>query len=225
MSRKEEIAMQNIIISAIAIFTAIIAHEIAHGWVAWKLGDDTAQKAGRLSVNPIRHIDIIGTLLVPFFLIASKIGIVFGWAKPVPVDYTKLKHEKRDIILVSAAGISANFVLALLSALLLKLSLWLPFQTLSGLLSMFWLNMIIFNVILALFNLIPIPPLDGSKILLGWSKNPYIIRFLNAERTGLIFIILFAFILPVILQKFDIYFNPLASYLRNTTLWLASWLI
>ena len=213
------------IISAIAIFTAIIAHEIAHGWVAWKLGDDTAKKAGRLSVNPIKHIDIVGTLLIPFFLIASKIGVVFGWAKPIPVDYAKLKNHRRDVVLVSAAGIVMNITLALLSAILLKISLLLPFQTLSGLLAMLWLHMIIFNIILALFNLLPIPPLDGSKILLGWSHNPHVINFLNSERSGLIFIIVFAFILPIILQKFDIYFNPLATYLKQLTLWLSAWLI
>ena len=217
--------IRTVIISAIAIFTSIIAHEIAHGWVAWKLGDDTAKQAGRLSVNPIKHVDIIGTLLVPFLLIASKIGIVFGWAKPIPVNYSKLKHYNRDIILVSAAGIVMNIFLALISAVLLKLSLMLPFQNLSGLLAMLWLHMIIFNIVLALFNLLPIPPLDGSKILLGWSNNPRIISFLNSERSGLVFIIIFAFILPVILQKFDIYFNPLATYLRQSTFWLASWLI
>ena len=217
--------IHNFIISAITIFIAIVAHEIAHGWVAWKLGDDTAKKAGRLSVNPIKHIDIIGTILVPFLLIASKIGIIFGWAKPIPINYTKLKKYSRDIILVSAAGIIMNIFLALISAVFLKLSLLLPFQTINGLLAMFWLHMIIFNIVLALFNSLPIPPLDGSKILLGWSQNKYIINFLNSERTGLFFIIIFSFILPIVLQKFDINFNPMLTYLRHSTLWLAAWLI
>lgn len=210
--------------SALAVFIAIIAHEIAHGFVAKRLGDDTAQEQGRLSLNPLKHIDVFGTVILPILLFLAKTGFIFGWAKPVPIDYSKLR-SKYGIILVASAGVLMNFLLAGLSSLMLKLSLLIPAPALSGILAMFWLQMIFFNIVLAVFNLLPIPPLDGSKILLGWSDNHYIQRFLNSDRTGLIFIIFMAFILPALLQTFGINFNPFAAYLRQTSLLLAGWLI
>lgn len=214
-----------IVTSALAVFIAIIAHEIAHGWVAWRLGDQTAKTAGRLSWNPLKHVDFFGTVLLPLLLFLSKAGFIFGWAKPVPVNYNNLNHRKRDVVLVASAGIIMNLLLAAVSSLLLKLSLMIPWASLSGILAMFWLNMIFFNVILAVFNLLPVPPLDGSKILLGWSDNIKVQRFLASDRSGLIFIIVLAFILPVVLQTFGINFNPFAAYLRQTSLWLAGWFI
>ncbi len=210
--------------SALAVFTAIIAHEIAHGYVAKRLGDDTAQQQGRLSLNPLKHIDIFGTLILPVLLFLAKTGFIFGWAKPVPINYAKLR-SKYGIVLVASAGVMMNFILALISAVLLKLSLLIPFGAISGVLAMFWLQMIFFNIVLAVFNLLPLPPLDGSKILLGWSDNQYIQKFLNSDRTGLIFIIFVAFILPALLQTFGINFNPFAAYLRQTSLLLTGWLI
>ena len=214
-----------ILTSAVAIFIAIIAHEIAHGYVARFLGDNTAAKAGRLSLNPLRHVDLFGTIIVPALLFLSKAGFIFGWAKPVPVNYKALRQRKRDIVLVASAGIITNLLLAAASSLFLQLTLWLPTTLLSGILAMFWLNMILFNIVLAVFNLLPIPPLDGSKILLGWSDNVYIQKFLNAERGGLIFIIVLAFVLPALLQTADISFNPFAIYLKQATLLLVGWLI
>lgn len=214
-----------IITSALAIFIAIIIHEIAHGFVAWYLGDKTAKAAGRLTLNPTKHIDIFGTIILPTVLFLSKAGFIFGWAKPVPVNYNNLKYPKRDIVLVASAGIVANLILAIISALFLKLSLFISFTAISGILAMFWLNMIFFNIVLVVFNILPFPPLDGSKIILGWSDNPKVQKFLNSERNGLVFIIILAFILPAILQTFGINFNPFAIYLRQTSLTLAAWLI
>lgn len=221
---KEKIMIIKIATSALAVFTAIIAHEIAHGYVAKRLGDDTAQQQGRLSLNPLKHIDIFGTLILPVLLFLAKTGFIFGWAKPVPINYAKLR-SKYGIVLVASAGVMMNFILALISAVLLKLSLLIPFGAISGVLAMFWLQMIFFNIVLAVFNLLPLPPLDGSKILLGWSDNQYIQKFLNSDRTGLIFIIFVAFILPALLQTFGINFNPFAAYLRQTSLLLTGWLI
>lgn len=211
--------------SLITIFIAIIIHEIAHGYIAWKLGDDTAKQAGRLSFNPMQHIDIFGTIILPIILLFSKSGFIFGWAKPIPVNYSKLQNKKRNIILVASAGIIANFILAVISAIMLKISVILPANPFNGIMAMFWLNMIFFNIFLALFNLLPIPPLDGSKILLSWSNNKWIKKYLNSDRGGLIAIILLLFIIPAFLQSFGINFNPLASTMKQLTLLLSSLLI
>ena len=214
-----------IILSLATIIIAIIFHEIAHGWVAWYLGDDTAKKQGRLSFNPIKHIDIFGSLFLPILLFFSKSGIIFGWAKPVPVNYNKLKNKKRDFILVSSAGILSNFTLAFISSVLLKISLMIPFNVISGILATFFLNMIFFNILLGLFNLLPIPPLDGSKILLGWSDNKYIKKYVNAEKQGTLLLIVLLFILPVIIKFFGININPIAVLLQKTTKALVTLLI
>lgn len=214
-----------IILSLATIIIAVIFHEIAHGWVAWYLGDDTAKKQGRLSFNPIKHIDIFGSLFLPILLFFSKSGIIFGWAKPVPVNYNKLKNKKRDFILVSSAGILANFTLAFISSVLLKISLMIPFNVISGILATFFLNMIFFNILLGLFNLLPIPPLDGSKILLGWSDNKYIKKYVNAEKQGTLLLIVLLFILPVIIKFFGININPIAVLLQKTTKALVTLLI
>lgn len=214
-----------IILSLATIIIAIIFHEIAHGWVAWYLGDDTAKKQGRLSFNPIKHIDIFGSLFLPILLFFSKSGIIFGWAKPVPVNYNKLKNKKRDFILVSSAGILANFTLAFISSVLLKISLMIPFNVISGILATFFLNMIFFNILLGLFNLLPIPPLDGSKILLGWSDNKYIKKYVNAEKQGTLLLIVLLFILPVIIKFSGININPIAVLLQKTTKALVTMLI
>lgn len=214
-----------ILLSVLSIFIAIISHEIAHGWVAWYLGDDTAKKQGRLSLNPLKHIDIFGSIFLPILMFFSKSGIVFGWAKPVPVDYSKLKHKKRDFILVASAGVLANFALALISALLLKISLLIPANIISGILAAFFLNMIFFNVLLGIFNLLPIPPLDGSKILLGWSDNKYIQKYINSERIGMMFLIIILFIIPVIIKYAHISFNLITAFIQQSTKAIVTMLI
>lgn len=214
-----------ILISVTTIIIAIISHEIAHGMVAYCLGDDTAKKQKRLSLNPKHHIDLFGSIILPVLMFFSKSGIIFGWAKPVPVNYNNLKHKKRDIILVASAGVAINFALAAISALLLKLSLLIPQNLLSGILATFFLNMIFFNTLLAVFNLLPIPPLDGSKILLGWSENKYIQKYLNADRYGTLFIIIMLFMVPIITKFFDLDLNPIATFIQQTTKYIVTILI
>ena len=214
-----------IFLSIVTIIIAIISHEIAHAWMAWYLGDDTAKKHGRLTFNPLKHIDIFGSLFLPILMFFSKSGIIFGWAKPVPVDYSKLKNKKRDFIFVSASGVLANFALALISAILLKISLLIPLNIISGILASFFLNMIFFNVLLGVFNLLPIPPLDGSKILLGWSDNKYIKKYINAERQGTLFLVIILFIVPVIIKFAGININPVATFIQQTTKALVTLLI
>jgi Zn-dependent protease len=173
------------IVSVLPIFVvalfAITFHEAAHGFVAWACGDDTAKRLGRVSLNPIRHIDLIGTILLPAVLYLIHAPFLFGWAKPVPVDWTKLRHFKRDMMLVAAAGPGANFLLAGLSfgaiVGLFALGFWPPVW-LRGALSI----SVAFNLLLGVFNLIPIPPLDGSKVLAGLLPEKWAMRLLGFGR-------------------------------------------
>ena len=142
------------------LFPSIVLHEYAHGWVALLLGDATAKQSGRLTLNPFKHIDPVGTILLPLALYFFHAGILFGWAKPVPVNYENLKFPRRDMMLVAAAGPASNFVLAILFSLLLKTNLIFQFKD--------FLDFGIYvNLLLAIFNLIPIPPLDGSRLVMG----------------------------------------------------------
>lgn len=145
------------LIFVLAFLIAVTIHEAAHAYVADKLGDPTARLMGRLTLNPIAHIDPYGTVLIPFFLILIGSPFVFGWAKPVPVDPYNLKDPKRDSALISFAGPLVNIALATILALFFRL----------GIQNELILELIRFNVILAVFNLIPIHPLDGGKVLVG----------------------------------------------------------
>ena len=160
-------------------------HEVAHGWVAYRLGDSTAKDSGRLSLNPVRHIDPVGTIILPALLIATNSPVVFGWAKPVPINFLNLKHIRRDSILVSLSGISANILLAALLSLIMKTGIY-PENSYGSMI----LNVgIIVNLILAVFNAIPIPPLDGSHILMGLLPSRMARRFARIQPYG--FFILF----------------------------------
>ncbi|MBR2033514.1 MAG: site-2 protease family protein [Alphaproteobacteria bacterium] len=215
----------SIIVNFVPIIIAIVLHEIAHGYVAYKCGDDTAKKLKRLSFNPIYHISPVGTIIIPTLLLLSKTGFIFGWAKPVPVDFNNLRHPKRDTLIVASAGIVTNILLAIISALLLKLAPYIDHKLTHGIITLFLINMVIFNIVLAVFNSLPIPPLDGSKILLGWSKNKYIQKFLNSYRQGTIFIILIAFIIPMFARYFGYNFNPFGYYMIKVSRTIIGWLI
>jgi Zn-dependent protease len=144
------------VLLAVPLLYSVILHELAHGWVAYRMGDPTAKMMGRLSLNPLRHLDPVGTLMLFF--------VGFGWARPVPVNFANLKGGRRELILVSSAGIIVNTILAFLSILLLRV-LSPPEHGIAGTALYFMAHI---NIILAAFNLIPIPPLDGSKILMGF---------------------------------------------------------
>ncbi len=212
-------------INFVPIILAILLHEIAHGYAALLCGDDTARRFGRLSLNPLRHIDLFGTIILPALLIFSKTGFVFGWAKPVPVDFSNLRHPRRDTVIVAAAGILTNLTLALISAGLLKLAPGIDHRLTQSIVILFLTNMVIFNVVLAVFNALPIPPLDGSKILLGWSDNYTVRCFLNAYREGTLFILIFVFVLPVAARYLGFDFNPLGYLLIKVSYLLTDLLL
>lgn len=157
-------------LSIIVLLFSVIVHEVMHGVVALKFGDHTAERAGRLTLNPIPHIDLFGTILLPALLIFTGSPILFGWAKPVPVNPLNFSNLRKGELFVSAAGILANFSLAILAALIYHFLNALP-QTFPAIIGSILRFTVLINLVLGIFNLFPIPPLDGSKILL--SQLPY----------------------------------------------------
>jgi Zn-dependent protease len=166
------------------LIIAMSVHEFSHGWVAYKLGDPTAKYSGRLTLNPLAHIDPIGTVLLPLFLfIATNGRFVFGAAKPVPISYWNLKNPKRDIIWIGLAGPLSNFIFAFLLGLMAKIIS--PFALLSFILR----QLAFINIVLGVFNLIPIPPLDGSRIVTGVLPDRLARNYISIEPFGFIIII------------------------------------
>lgn len=208
---------------ALAAILAITLHEAAHGYAARALGDDTAARLGRVSLNPLRHVDMVGTLLVPGMLLASqlltigRVEVMFGWAKPVPVDIWRLYNPRWGMVLVAAAGPAINFALAWsfgLAAHGVEAGAdSLPIWGVEWLLRFIALSMLV-NVILACFNLLPILPLDGGRILTGMLPAPAARAFARTERFGLLAVILVLFLLPLAISGFD----PLGWLVREVAL-------
>lgn len=190
----ESTLVQTIAIWALPVLFAITLHEVAHGYVARRLGDPTAEKLGRLTLNPLRHIDPVGTVIVPIvLLVLSKLaggGFLFGWAKPVPVNFHNLKNPRRDMALVAAAGPLANLAMAIGWGLLLKLALAMDGS--AGL----WLGVrymavagVTVNLVLMVLNLIPLPPLDGGRVVAGLLPGSLSHRYERIEPYGLFIIV------------------------------------
>jgi len=185
--------VQIIAIYALPVIFAITLHEAAHGYVARHFGDTTAYLQGRVSLNPLRHIDPFGTVALPLILLAlTKLfggGIIFGWAKPVPVNFANLRHPKRDMLWVAAAGPLSNLAMAFIWALVLKLGLSMPGSFFALPLALMGAAGVFFNIIIMVLNLVPLPPLDGGRILLSLLPHRLAWRVARIEPYGFLILI------------------------------------
>ncbi|MCX8049824.1 MAG: site-2 protease family protein [Methylohalobius sp.] len=180
---------QKLSVWALPILFAVTLHEVAHGLAAWWCGDNTAKRLGRLSLNPLKHVDLVGTIVLPLVMLALG-GFVFGWAKPVPVDFGKLKSPKRDMALVALAGPGANLGMALGWALVAKFGIWLKWPYVSLPLAYMGAAGIAFNLMLMVLNLLPLLPLDGGRVLVSVLPNSWAARLAQLEPYGLLILLL-----------------------------------
>ncbi len=204
--------INTVITLVILIFSAIV-HEVAHGLMAEKLGDSTARDEGRITLNPVPHIDPFGSILLPFLLLSVGSPIVFGAAKPVPINANNFKDPKKGMAVVSLAGPLANFILAIVCVIPIKLGI------VNSVSYPILIQVILINIVLGTFNLIPIPPLDGSKILASFAPDEWMEKILSLERYGFLLVLIFLMLgvldkllLPVIYVFFKVFNLPLPFY-------------
>ena len=197
-----------LIIRIVALVFSIIIHEVAHGYVAYRLGDPTARDANRLTLNPLVHIDLMGSILLPLFLIIAKSPVLLGWAKPVPFDPRYFPDVKKGVMMVGLAGPVSNLILAAIAGIIFRI---FPF---GGIVGLFLAQVCLINVILAVFNLIPIPPLDGSRVVIGFLPSNMVSGYLSLERYG--FLIIFGLLYLGVL---DYILIPIAALLLQVLLY------
>ena len=187
--------VQKIAVWVVPVLLAITVHEVSHGWVARKLGDNTAFMLGRLTLNPLKHVDPMGTIVIPGLLLLMQAGFIFGYAKPVPINWKNLRQPKRDMALVAAAGPVSNFLMAIGWALLIRVGLLLGETGMA--LVLMGVAGITINIILMVLNLLPLPPLDGGRVMTGLLPGPWAYKFSRIEPYG--FFILIALLVTGVL--------------------------
>lgn len=200
------------LITFIPIFISVVLHEVAHGYAALSFGDDTAKRCGRLSLNPVDHVDFWGTIVLPLVLWYGNAPFLFGWARPVPVDFRKLRDKKLGIFTVATAGVVVNAVLAGL-AILIMMNVKADAYS-----EIFLSNLLGINLALIFLNILPFPPLDGSKMFFGWMDAKWARRYVAAEREGLMVLVFLIAVVPLVGGMMGMAevaaFNPLDWYMR-----------
>jgi Zn-dependent protease len=206
----------------IPVLLAITLHEAAHGFVAWRLGDDTAYRQGRVTANPIPHIDPIGTFFLPGFLLATGAPFLFGWARPVPVNFYRLRHPRIDMVWVALAGPVSNLLIAIAAALAFHLISLVPQPDVAKWIAQNLNNAIRINLLLAAFNMLPLPPLDGGRVAVGLLPDFLSRPLASLERFGFMILIGLMFVLPMVgqlvgldLNLFTAIISPMLDFLYN----------
>jgi len=210
---------QSITVWALPLIFAVTLHEAAHGYAALALGDDTARRMGRLSVNPLRHVDPFGTVILPMLLLAVG-GILFGWAKPVPVNFAKLRGRRLGMVAVAAAGPAMNLALAVLAMLAFHLVPLVP-EGAQQWLGLNLNNAVVINILLAVFNMIPIPPLDGGRVAVGLLPRRLAAPLARLEGIGVLIVVGLLFLLPMAGRHLGIDIDVFAWLVGGPVDWLA----